>query len=756
MTTREGSPASVESSAVTRGPTRRDFVKTAGTGLLIGTFLPPLVRLGGAARAGTAEGTGATGLRPAATFEPNAFVRIAPDDTVTVLIKHIEFGQGPYTGLSTLVAEELDADWSQMRAEAAPADAAKYANLLFGIQGTGGSTAMANSYRQMRKAGAVARAMLVAAAAGQWGVPGGEITVEAGVVRHAGSGREARFGELVELAATLPVPEDVRLKDPSEFRLIGTDLPKLDTSVKTTGEARFTFDLYRDGMLTAVVAHPPRFGATVVSVDDSAARRVRGVVDVQTVPQGVAVYARDTWAALQGRDALGITWDDSGAERRSSSELFRLYRETTRNPGLAAASRGDPSRAITAASETLEAVYEFPYLAHAPMEPLDAVAVRTEDGVDVWMGSQLQTADQMAFAHVLGLEVPQVRIDTQFAGGSFGRRAQADSAFAAEAAEVLARVEAGTPVKLIWTREDDIRGGWYRPLTVHRLRAGLDARGNIRGWEQTVAAQSIFAGTPFEASMAGGIDPSWVEGASDMPYAVPDFAISVHQMEVGVPVLWWRSVGHTHTAYVVETFLDELLAAGGRDPVEGRLALLPRGSREAGVLRAAARRADWGRVPPEGRARGVAVHKSFNTYVAEIAEISRGRDGLPKVHRVWCAVDCGVPVNPNVIAAQMESGIGFGLGAVLYDEITLEEGGTVRERNFDRYRSLRIGEMPAVEVEVIRSSEAPTGVGEPGVPPIGPAVANAWRRLTGEAVRRLPFTAHREARDAGEAAGDGS
>jgi isoquinoline 1-oxidoreductase beta subunit len=709
-----------------------------GAGLVVGTFVPAFVRLGSPDRLAAATPDAAT------TFEPNAFVRIAPDDTVTVLIKHIEFGQGPYTGLSTLVAEELDADWSQMRAEAAPADAEKYANLLFGIQGTGGSTAMANSYEQMRRAGATARAMLVAAAAQEWGVRADEITIEAGVLKHAGSGREARFGELAELASAMPAPEEVRLKDPSEFRLIGTDRPRLDTDAKTTGEARFTIDLYPERMLTAVVARPPRFGSVVESVDDLAARRIRGVVDVQTIPQGVAVYARDTWAALRGRDALRVTWNEDGAERRSSRELFELYRETTRHPGLSAASRGDASGAIAGAARTLEAIYEFPYLAHAPMETLDAVAVRTEDGVDVWMGSQLQTGDQMAFAGVLGLEAGQVRIDTQLAGGSFGRRAQQASDFAVEAAEVLSRVERGTPVKLIWTREDDIRGGWYRPLTVHRLRAGLDGRGNIRGWEQTVAAQSILAGSAFESMMQGGVDPSSVEGAADMPYTISDLAVTLHNMEAGVPVLWWRSVGHTHTAYVVETFLDELLEAGGRDPVEGRLALLSRTAREAGVLRAVARLADWGREPPAGRARGVSVHQSFNSYVAQIAEVSRGSDDLPRVHHVWCAVDCGVAVNPNIIAAQMESGIGFGLGAVLYDEITLEEGGTVRERNFDRYRCLRINEMPAVTVEVVRSSEAPTGVGEPGLPPIGPAVANAWRRLTGEAVRRLPFTAHRD------------
>jgi isoquinoline 1-oxidoreductase beta subunit len=662
-----------------------------------------------------------------------------------VLIKHIEFGQGPYTGLSTLVAEELDADWSQMRAEAAPADVSKYANTLFGIQATGGSTAIANSYEQMRRAGATARAMLVAAAAAEWGVPAGEIEVSRGVVRHPGTGRESGFGALAERAAGLAVPEDVRLKDPSEFRLIGTEVPRLDTARKTTGEARFTIDIHHDGMLTAAVAHPPRFGAVVGSVDASRALRVPGVVDVQQIPSGVAVYARDTWSAFRGREALAVRWDESGAERRSSSELFDLYRRRTETAGAAvAASRGDAAGAIAGAARSLDAVYEFPFLAHAPMETLDAVAVRRADGVEVWMGSQLQTLDQAAFAEVLGFEPAQVRLHTELAGGSFGRRAQPDAGFAREAAEVLARAEPGTPVKLVWSREDDIRGGRYRPLAVHRLRGGVDAGGDLVGWEQTIATQSIFAGSPFEAMIRDGVDPSSVEGAADMPYAVPNLSVDLHTMETGVPILWWRSVGHTHTAYAVETFLDELLEAGGRDPVEGRLALLGDAPREAGVLRAVAELSDWGGAPPEGRARGVAVHKSFESYVAQVAEVSRGEAGLPRVHRVWCAVDCGVAVNPNVITMQMESGIGFGLGAVLFDEITLEEGGTVRERNFDGYRSLRIPEMPEVEVRILPSTEAPTGVGEPGVPPIGPAVANAWRKLTGESVRRLPFTAHRD------------
>ena len=710
---------------------RRRFLQGA-SGLVIGLYLP----LGSRLRAETATDPAA----PATSFAPNAFVRIAPDNTVTVIIKHIEFGQGPYTGLATLVAEELDADWSQIHAEPAPADDARYANTLMGIMVTGGSTAMANSWEQMRRAGATARAMLVAAAADAWQVPPAEISVELGVVQHQASGRQASFGELAEAAAQLEPPAEVSLKDPADFRLIGTRVPRLDSAAKSDGSALFTLDHYRDGMLTAVVAHPPRFGSKVGTVDDAAARAVPGVVDVKVIPQGVAVYATSTWAALKGREALTVSWDDSAAETRSSDQLYAEFRAAATRPGAVAADRGEVTAALAAADSPLEAIYEFPYLAHATMETLDSVSVATEEGVDVWMGSQMPTSDQRAFAAVLEREPAQVRIHNQYAGGSFGRRAQPDAGFAVESAQVLKGAAPGTPVKLLWTREDDIRGGRYRPLVVHRLRGALDQQGNISAWEQTIATQSIMKGSPFEGMIRDGIDPTAVEGASDLPYAIPNLSVTLHLMDAGVPVLWWRSVGHTHTAYTVETFLDQLLQQAGRDPVEGRLQLLADAPREAAVLQRAAELADWGRAVPADRARGVAVHKSFGSYVAQVAEVSRGADGLPRVHHVWCAVDCGIAVNPDIVTMQMESGIGYGLGAVLYDQITLEPGGTVAEGNFDRYRALRMSEMPAVTVSIIESSQPPTGVGEPGVPPIGPAVANAWRQLTGQAVRQLPFS----------------
>jgi isoquinoline 1-oxidoreductase beta subunit len=719
------------------GFSRRSFLRSvggAGAGLIIGVHL----------RETSAQASGAAAIlrsEPSAAGPLfNGFVRVAPDNTVTVLIKHLEMGQGPYTGLATLVAEEMDADWSQVRSESAPSNADLYKNLAFGMQGTGGSTAIANSYEQMRQAGGAARAMLVNAAAQTWQVPAGEITVQKGDVWHRASNRRASFGQLAESAARLTPPTDVKLKDPKQFKLIGKDFARVDSAAKTNGTATFTLDVDRPGALTVVIAHPPRFGATAASVDDSAARKVRGVVDVKTIPQGVAVYANGFWAAQKGRDALRINWDESKAETRGTAELLGEYRTRAAKPGAVAATRGEPERAMTGAAKVIEAEYVFPFLAHAPMEPLDCVMELQGGACRAWYGAQLQTVDHQTIAKVMGLAQDKVAIQTMMAGGSFGRRAQPAGDLAGEAAAALKALGRDGAIKLAWTREDDIKGGYYRPLVLHRIKAALDAKGDIVAWDQTIVTQSFIKGSPFEMMLKDGIDPTIVEGAQDLPYTIPNFRTSMHMTEVGVPTLWWRSVGHTHTGYSTETMIDELLVAGGKDPVQGRLVLLKDHKREAGVLRAVAQLAKWnGSKSAAGRARGVAVHKSFDTYVAQIAEVSRGADGLPKVERVWCAVDCGVAVNPDNIRSQMEGGIGYGLGAVLYDEITLDKGRVVQS-NFNDYRMLRINEMPKVDVVIISSSEKPTGVGEPGVPPIGPAVANAWRALTGTAVRHLPFS----------------
>jgi len=675
-----------------------------------------------------------------AVLQPNAFVRIAPDNTVTIISKHIEMGEGTYTGLATILAEELDADWSQIRVESAPADAERYNNLAFGpVQGTGGSSAMANSWDQLRRAGATARAMLVEAAAREWGVPASEITVERGVVSHAPSGRRATFGELASKAAALTPPAQVTLKDPKDFKLVGTRLPRLDGRTKTDGTAQYTMDFSLPGMLTAVIARPPRFGATVKSFDAVAARRVKGVTHVVQVPSGVAVVATGFWAARKGRDALRVTWDESRAERRGTDELFATYRTLAGQPGRAVRRDGDADAVLARAARVVEAVYEFPYLAHAPMEPLDAVVRVGSDGCDLWAGSQIQTIDQHVVAQVLGLAPNKVRVHTLLAGGSFGRRGTPDGDVAGEAAAIAKAIGGDKPVKLVWTREDDIQGGKYRPLYVHRLRGGLDAQGEIVGWENRIVGQSIAAGTAFEAMLVkDGVDVTSVEGAANVPYAIPNVTVELHTTKVGVPVHFWRSVGSTHTAYATETFLDELAHAAGKDPLAVRRALLAQKPRHLGALNLAAERARWGDPLPAGRARGIAVHESFNSVVAEVAEVSLRPDGMPKVERVVCAVDCGTAINPDVVRAQLEGGIGYGLAAALWSEITLVDG-RVQQRNFDRYRPLRINEMPAIDVHIVPSGAAPTGVGEPGTPPIAPAVANALFHLNGQRVRRLPF-----------------
>lgn len=707
---------------------RRSILK-GSAGLLVAFYLPPLGKAEAAAPAAGAE-----------TFAPNAFVRIAEDNTVTVLAKHIEMGQGPYTGLTTIVAEELDADWSQMRVEGAPADVKLYANLAFGIQGTGGSTAIANSYEQLRKAGATARALLVEAAAQSWKVPAGEITVSRGAVRHAKSGRQTTFGQLAFAAAKLPVPQDVSLKKPEDFSLIGKDgvVKRLDVPAKTNGTAQFTIDIHEPDMLTVVVAHPTRFGAKVAKVDETAARKIPGVVDIKTLPTGVAVYATDMWPAIKGREALRIDWDEAGTEKRGTAELLADYRALAQKQGIVAGKTGDAADALSKAGKVIEAEFVFPYLAHAPMEPLDAYMLWDGQQAHARYGCQFQTVDQGTIAGVLGLKPEQVKIDMLLAGGSFGRRAQANAQLVAELAEAAKAIGPGKPIKLVWTREDDIQGGYYRPMFVHRMRGAVE-NGKIVAWSDTVVGQSFMAGSAFAGMIKDGVDPTQVEGSRELPYEIANFQCDLHTTQVGIPTLWWRSVGHTHTGYAVECFVDELLQAAGKDPVAGRLEMMGRSPRAAGVLRAVAELAKWsGPKPVNGRARGVAVVESFGSYIAQVVEVSAGGTDGPKVHKVWCAVDCGVAVNPSIIRAQMEGGIGFGLGHILFAEVPIDQGRPV-PKNFDSYRSLRINEMPEVEVTIVKSTEKPTGVGEPGVPPIGPAVANAMAQLGLTRPRQLPF-----------------
>ncbi len=709
--------------------TRRNLLKAAA-GLVVGVYLTPPGRF---AQAATPM-----------PFAPNAFVRVGSDNLITVLIKHIEFGQGPFTGLTTLVAEEMDADWAQMRAEHAPANAKLYNNLQFGpMQGTGGSNAIAESFEQMRKAGATARAMLVQAAASEWKLPAAELTVSNGVIEHAKSGKRGSFGEFAQAAASIPEPKDVALKDPSAFKFIGKDraVKRLDSHGKSDGSAKFAIDVYEPKMLTVVVAHAPQFGAKLKSFDAEESLAVRGVVAVKEIPSGVAVYAENTWAALKARKALKIEWDGSAGEARSSEQIYAQYRALTQGekPGAVAGKHGDVAAELAKAETVFDREYAFPFLAHAPMEPLDGYLQWDGKSAKAKFGSQIPTIDQGAMAAVLGITPDLVEIDTPLTGGSFGRRAQPDGDFAAELAHVAKAFGTARPVKLMWTREDDLEGGRYRPLFLHRMRGAL-VEGKPAVWKNTIVGQSFAVGTGFAAMMIkDGVDHTMVEGASEIPYKIANFQCELHIEPSVVPTLWWRSVGATHTGYAVECFMDEMLTAAGLDPVEGRIASLGEDRRFEGVLRAVAKACDWkGGEPVNGRARGVAVVKSFGTYVAQIAEVSLNDKGEPRVHKVWCAVDCGIVVNPDIVRAQMEGGIGFGLGHILYGEIRLADGRAV-QRNFDTYRSLRIQEMPEIEVVMIPSAQPPTGVGEPGVPPIGPAVANALAKLGRDRPQELPM-----------------
>jgi isoquinoline 1-oxidoreductase subunit beta len=717
-------------------PTRRDFLKSAGT---VGAMALTIgFEWGGSTRRALAVGP----ATPAgAAFTPNAFLRVGADNSVTVIAKHLEMGQGTYTGIATIVAEELDADWAQVRVESAPADAKRYANLAFGtMQGTGGSSAMANSWMQLREAGGKARAMLLAAAAKEWKVPVADLTVEQGVVHHAAGKRQAHFGALVKTAATLPVPETVQIKNPKDFKLIGHPAPRVDAASKSDGTAQFTLDVALPGMLVALLKRPPLFGATVKSFDPAAASAVPGVVKIVQVPRGVAVVAKSFWAAKQGRDALTVEWDDSKAEKRSSAALMNEYRRLADQPAVSARKDGDALQAIKDAKRKVSAGYEFPYLAHAPMEPLDAVVKLSAGSCEIWAGDQFQTVDQANAAHTAGLDPQQVSIHTLYAGGSFGRRANPGSDYIVEAVSIAKAFGAdGTPIKLQWTREDDIHGGLYRPMYFHKLEAGLNAEGQLTGWRHVIVGQSIVAGTPFAGLIKDGIDATSVEGAANIAYAIPNVAVDLSTTTTGVPVLWWRVVGSSHTAYAVEAFIDEVAHAAGQDGFTFRRKLLDQHPRMKAVLELAAEKAGWSTPLPPGKGRGIAVAEAFKTFVAQVAEVSVDKNGQVKVDRVVCAVDCGTPINPDIIAAQMEGGIGFGLGAALYGAITLKDG-RVEQDNFNGYRVLRINEMPKVEVHIVPSAEAPTGVGEPGVAPLGPAVANAIFAATGKRNYVLPFS----------------
>ena len=705
---------------------RREFLKAGaalGGGLLISLYVPALTRPTAADSA----------TKPIAL---NAFVRIAPDESVTVISNHSEMGQGIYTSLPMLINEELEADWSKIHVESSPVDSV-YNHTVFGVMMTGGSTTTASEYDRFRKMGAMARIMLIAAAAQSWNVDPQSCQAEKGYVIHAPSGRRASYGSLAEAAAKIEPPKDVPLKDPKDFIIIGKPVRRLDTPSKTNGSAQFGLDVYIPGMLTAVVQRAPVFGGKVVSFDATKAKAVPGVVNVVQVPSGVAVIAKGFWPAKLGREKLEIKWDEGPGAGISTVEMREQFAAMSHTPGNVARKVGDPAAALAGAAKTVTAEYEVPYLAHAMMEPLNTVVDLHEDHAEVWSGTQFQTGDRAAAAQVAGLKPEQVALHTTLLGGGFGRRANPASDFVTEATHVAKAAKA--PVKVVWTREDDIRGGWYRPMWYDHFAAGLDASGNPVAWTHTIVGQSIMAGTMFENfGIKNGVDSTSVEGAADILYGIPNLQVDLHSPKNEVPVQWWRSVGHSHTGFSVEAFFDEVAHAGGKDPYELRRALLANQPRMLAVLDLAAQKANWGSPYPPGHARGIATHFSFDSYVAQVAEVSVDSDGTVHVHRIVAAVDCGRVVNPDTVKAQIEGGIVFGLTAALKTEITLDKG-RVQQRNFHDYPMLRMFESPAIEVYIIPSSEKPTGVGEPGVPPVAPAVANAIFAATGKRVRRLPI-----------------
>ena len=700
---------------------RRHFLKLGvalGGGLVLGLYLAP-------------SGAGESAPRsPAGRFSPNAWLRIDPDGRITIRVASSEMGQGVMTAIPMLVAEELDADWCDVAVETAPVDPA-FVNPLLGRQATGGSTAVRGFWTPCREAGAAAREMLVLAAARRWGVDPEDCVTAYSRVTHRPTGRTLSYGALAGEATGLPIPEAVFLKEPEEFRLLGHPVPRVDTPRKVDGTAVFGQDVRRPGLLTAVVARCPVFGGRLKAFDAGRASRVPGVRRVLEIPSGVAVVAEGFWAASRGREALDLEWEEGPHATLSSTGIGALLRAAAAG-GRVARERGDAPGALQAHPRLIEATYEVPYLAHACMEPMCCTADVRPGACELWVPTQAQMGCRDTAARITGLAPEHITVHTTFLGGGFGRRFEQD--FVAEAVHLSQAMEA--PVKVLWTREDDIRHDFYRPAAVSRLAAALDAEGRPIAWQHDIASPAILARVA-PAAVRGGIDPTSVDGAADLPYAIPHLRVRYARVDPGIPVGFWRSVGHSQNVYVTESFFDEVAAAGGHDPLALRLPLLADRPRHRRVLERVAERSGWGRVLPEGHARGIAVAESFASYVAQVAEVSI-EAGQVRVHRVACAVDCGMVVNPDTIEAQMEGGIVFGLSAALMGEITIDRGRVV-QGNFDDYPVLRMDQMPEVAVDIVASDDAPGGIGEPGTPPIAPAVANAVFAATGTPVRRLPI-----------------
>jgi isoquinoline 1-oxidoreductase beta subunit len=710
------------------GLDRRTFLAAGAAVGIVGGGLVLGIRY--ANRRETAAGAAASGQ----TLAPNAFVRVAPDDTITVVVGKAEMGQGVYTGLAMVLAEELDVDPKRVVVELGGVDPAFNVPGM-PIQITGGSMSTSTTYTQMREAGARARAMLLGAAGRKWNVDVATLRTENGKVLNGS--KSASYGSLADAAAQLPVPEKVALKEPAQFRYIGKPRTRLDAPMKVDGSAKFGLDMRVPGMVFAVIARPPVIGATIGKVNDSAARAVPGVVDVKVIPAGVAVYGTNTWAAKRGREALGVTWSEGPQATFSTVAQRGEYQRLLSKPGDVARNTGDVKKALGTAAKRMDVEYELPYLAHSPMEPLNCLADVRSDGCDLWLGTQMQTNDRDAAARETGLAPDKVNLHNMFLGGGFGRRAQRNSEVVVEAVQLSKAI--GKPVMSVYTREDDVRGLSYRPHVMSRVRGGVDAEGMPVAWQQTIVSQGVLRGGWTDAFIPKGqaYDPSSVEGASDMAYDIPNVLVDVHEGTSKVPVLWWRSVGHSHTGFTVNCALDELAVLGGQDPVELRRKLLAKHPRQLAVLNAVAEASNWAGGAPAGRGRGVAIQESFGSIVAEVAEVSV-EDNNVRVHKVWCAIDCGFAVNPSGVTMQMESAINYGLTAALYGEITFANG-KVEQSNFHDYQILRMNEAPEIFVTIVNSGEQMGGAGEPGTPPIAPAVANAIFAATGKRVRKLPI-----------------
>ena len=701
---------------------RRDFLKvvsTTGAGLIIGFHLPFKNKL----RAAT--------LQAAIQFKPNAWITVHPDNMVTIAVAESEMGQGVWTSLPMIIAEEMELDWSKIQVIQAPVDKDR-----FGKQGTGGSASVRSSWEKLRKAGAVAKEMLLTAAAREWSVPRGDCYGENGFILNRTSGKKLSYGDLAEKAAILDIPKNVSLKKAADFNIIGKDIPRTDTPLKVNGTAQFAMDVDLPNIVYAFIIRCPIFGGKLKTVNDAKAKQINGVLEIFEVENGIAVVGSSTWAAIQGRKALNITWDKGPNADLDSKSIAKYFKKRGRKRGAVGRNDGNAKKALKKTKKTVEAVYEVPFQAHATMEPMNCVVDVQPNRCRIWAPTQFPHSAQKQAAEITGLPMDKIEIHVTFLGGGFGRRAFND--FINDGLEVSKHM--GRPVKLIWTREDDMRHDYYRPASRHILNGGLSETGETIAWTHKVVAPSILFGQMFKYPIPfkDKLDVVALAGAKELAYEIPNIRVEYKSANTNVPVGWWRSVYDSQNAYANECFMDELAFEAGKDPVQYRLKLLVNSPRSAAVLKMAAREAGWGSPMPNGRSKGVSCHGSFGSYVAQVAEVSVKANGKIKVHSVVCAVDCGQVVNPSIVKAQMESSIVYGLSATLKGEITIEKGRVVQS-NFHEFEVLRMDEMPEIDVHIVKSTEAPGGVGEPGLPPIAPAVANAVFALTGKRIRKLPI-----------------